>query len=130
MKRALLLLVLLAACPGPRDVQLAPPKDGFQLATDAFTVPPGTEVQRCYFINMPGSGTDPIWISRMSGRRCALPVHLRPEPGRLLRPWTTASNLTQRRQGAKVGWVGVAPDARARRRSKKRPLRLCAGSED
>jgi hypothetical protein len=65
MKRALPLLVLLAACPGPRDVQLAPPKDGFQLATDSFAVPAGTEVQRCYFMSVPGSGTDPIWISRI-----------------------------------------------------------------
>ncbi|MCA1829224.1 MAG: hypothetical protein LC689_20055 [Myxococcales bacterium] len=59
------LLVILGACPGPQDVQLAPPKAGFQLATDSFSVAQGTEVQRCYFFRVPGSGTDPIWISHI-----------------------------------------------------------------
>jgi len=62
---ALALLLATAACPGPRDVELAPPASGFQLATDSFAVARGTEVQRCYFLRVPGSGTDPIWISHI-----------------------------------------------------------------
>jgi copper type II ascorbate-dependent monooxygenase-like protein len=58
-------LLLLAACSGPKDVQLAPPKSGFQLATDSFPVAPGEEVQRCYFFRVPGSGADPIWVSHI-----------------------------------------------------------------
>ena len=60
-----LLLAAAAACSGPRDVELAPPKDGFQLATDSFAVPQNTEQQRCYFFRVPGSGQDPIWVSRI-----------------------------------------------------------------
>ena len=56
---------LVTACPGPTDVQLAPPARGFQLRTDAFAVPQGQEVQRCYFFRVPGSGADPVWISRI-----------------------------------------------------------------
>jgi hypothetical protein len=66
MKRALLLLLALnAACPGPKDVQLAPPSAGFQLATDSFQVARGQEVQRCYFFRVPGSGADPLYVSRI-----------------------------------------------------------------
>jgi len=64
MKR-LALLLLMGACGGAHDVQLAPPKEGFQLATDAFAVPLGQEVQRCYFFRVPGSGTDPLWVSHI-----------------------------------------------------------------
>jgi hypothetical protein len=64
MKR-LAALGLLAACSGAHDVQLAPPADGFQLATDAFAVPVGQEVQRCYFFRVPGSGTDPLWVAHI-----------------------------------------------------------------
>jgi len=65
VRLAFLLLLATAACPGPRDVELAPPASGFQLATDSFAVARGTEVQRCYFFRVPGSGTDPIWISHI-----------------------------------------------------------------
>ena len=54
-----------AACGGPKDVQLAPPVSGFQLATDSFAVAQGAEVQRCYFFKVPGTGTDPIWVNRV-----------------------------------------------------------------
>ena len=65
MKR-LALLALLAACAGAHDVQLAPPADGFQLATDSFAVASGTEVQRCYFFRVQGgTGTDPVWVSHI-----------------------------------------------------------------
>jgi hypothetical protein len=57
-------LLLAAGCSsGAHDVQLAPPADGFQLETDAFSVAQGAEVQRCYFFRVPGSGADPIWVS-------------------------------------------------------------------
>jgi hypothetical protein len=61
------LSVLATACPGPSDVQLAPPPagQGFQLATAAWEVPKGTEQQRCYFFRVPGSGTAPLWVSRI-----------------------------------------------------------------
>ena len=62
---ALAVALLLSACPGPKDVQLAPPASGFQLATDSFPVPKSTEVQRCYFFDVPGTGTDPIWVHRI-----------------------------------------------------------------
>ena len=56
-----------AGCPGPSDVQLAPPAPGtgFQLATGGFAVPRGAEVQRCYFFRVPGSGTAPLWVGRI-----------------------------------------------------------------
>jgi hypothetical protein len=53
------------ACPGPQDVQLAPPQAGFQLATAVWDVPKGTEQQRCYFFRVPGSGTTPLWVDRI-----------------------------------------------------------------
>ena len=64
---ALALLALpLAACPGaPHDVTLAPPSAGFQLATPAWSIPHGTEQQRCYFFRVPGSGTEPVWVNRI-----------------------------------------------------------------
>ena len=66
MRAALLLLILTAACPGgPQDVQLSPPASGFQLATEPFEVPSGQEVQRCYFFKVPGTGTDPLWVTRL-----------------------------------------------------------------
>jgi hypothetical protein len=48
------------------DVVLDPPPAGmgFQLGTPSFDVPAGTEVQKCYFFTVPGTGTAPIWISR------------------------------------------------------------------
>ena len=64
---ALFACLALAGCPGPSDVQLAAPAagQGFQLAAAAFEVPKGTEVQRCYFFRVPGSGTTPLWVSRL-----------------------------------------------------------------
>lgn len=64
MRHCAVLLLLSAACPGPSDVHLDPPRDGFQLATDSFPVPRGEEVQRCNFFRVPGSGTDPVFVSR------------------------------------------------------------------
>jgi hypothetical protein len=58
-------IALAATCGGAHDVQLLPPKDGFQLTTGAFAVARGQEVQRCYFFRVPGSGADPIWVSRI-----------------------------------------------------------------
>ena len=65
MRAPTLALLLLAACPGPSDVQLAPPRSGFQLTTGAWDVPPGAEVQRCYFVRVPGGGADPIYVNRI-----------------------------------------------------------------
>ena len=60
MNRLIALLVA-GTCGGAQDVVLPPPKDGFQLATDSFTVPVGQEVQRCYFFRVPGApGSDPV----------------------------------------------------------------------
>ncbi len=62
---------LLAACqpapPANMDVTLDPPAagTGFQLATDSFDVPSGTEDQRCYFFTVPGTGTTPLWVDRI-----------------------------------------------------------------
>jgi len=52
----------------PQDVELAPPADGFQLATDAFDVPAATEVQRCYFFTVPAAtdaSTADIWVGHI-----------------------------------------------------------------
>ena len=57
--------VLSSACGGAHDVNFLPPARGFQLHTDAFAVPAGQEVQRCYFFTVPGAGTDPLWVSRI-----------------------------------------------------------------
>ena len=59
------LLLLCTACPGPADVQLAPPRAGFQLATEAFAVKKGEELQRCYFFRVPGNGQDPLLVARI-----------------------------------------------------------------
>src|SRR5438132_9993316 len=64
MRPCAALLLLCAACPGPSDVHLDPPKDGFQLTTDSFPVPLGQEAQRCYFFRVP-AGSDPVFVSRM-----------------------------------------------------------------
>jgi hypothetical protein len=51
------LIALIAGCsnnpPAPVDVTLAPPSQGFQLATPEFDVASGTEVQACYFFKAP-----------------------------------------------------------------------------
>jgi hypothetical protein len=62
----LVFAALAAGCSGgPRDVELAPPAAGFQLRTEAWDVPKGTEQQRCYFFRVPGSGTEPIFVDRI-----------------------------------------------------------------
>ena len=52
----------------PTDVMLAAPPagQGFQLSSQDFQVPAGTEQQNCYFFTVPGSGTDPIWINHFT----------------------------------------------------------------
>lgn len=48
-------LCLAAGC-GPHDptaIDLAPPDHGVQIGTPVFDVPPGTEVQHCYFFKLP-----------------------------------------------------------------------------
>lgn len=68
-KLSLVLVLLAAACPGPApvDVLLEPPPtgEGFQMGTGAFDVGPGQEIQRCYFVTVPGTGSDPIYVSRI-----------------------------------------------------------------
>jgi Copper type II ascorbate-dependent monooxygenase, C-terminal domain len=59
------LLLCIGCHGGTQDVSLPIPKSGFQLATDAFAVAQGTEVQRCYFFAVPGEGSDPIWVSHI-----------------------------------------------------------------
>jgi hypothetical protein len=67
---AVLPLICLSACPGPSngDVQMDPPALGFQLATEAFTVPAATEVQRCYFFAVPANvdaGAADVWVGHI-----------------------------------------------------------------
>jgi hypothetical protein len=64
--------LLLTACnpdmpPVSQDVTLDPPAagKGFQLATQTFDVPSGTEDQRCYFFTVPGTGTAPLWVNHL-----------------------------------------------------------------
>ena len=72
LRRPVIFVILAAAACGPAppppatDVTLDPPAtgQGFQLAAAPFDVPSGAEVQRCYFFTVPGTGTDPVWISR------------------------------------------------------------------
>src|SRR5207248_1607009 len=37
----------------PSAIDLPPPEHGVQLQTPAFEVPPGTEVQHCYYFKLP-----------------------------------------------------------------------------
>lgn len=68
MRKAALsfLAALIAGCPGgPHDVELAPPAAGFQLKTEAWDVPRGTEQQRCYFFRVPAGGSEPVLVDRI-----------------------------------------------------------------
>ncbi len=46
------------------SVHLTPPasSQGFQLAIAPYDVPMGTEVQACYFFNIPGKAGDDVWV--------------------------------------------------------------------
>ncbi len=66
----LAVLALGAGCSGPDtaqqnplDVDLAKPASGFQLATGTFAVPMGSEVQNCYFYEVPSDV--PVWVNRI-----------------------------------------------------------------
>jgi len=52
--------------PKPEVVTLDPPPEGrgFQYAPDEFEVAPGTDQQNCYFYQVPGTGTDPVFANR------------------------------------------------------------------
>ena len=70
MRKGLVCAVLVAAAcggggGGAVDVTLAPPASlevGFQFETPHFEVPPGTEVQDCYFIDVPYDV--PVYLNR------------------------------------------------------------------
>jgi hypothetical protein len=65
MRRLLLLLSLALAGCG-HDVTLDPPPSGqgFQLTSGTFEVPKTTETQRCYFVSVPGSADQEVWVTR------------------------------------------------------------------
>lgn len=41
------------------------PAEGFGFRIPEFPVAAGEEVQDCYFVTVPGSGTDPVWIGKI-----------------------------------------------------------------
>jgi hypothetical protein len=47
-------------------VHLDPPAPGmgFQYAPAEFDVAPGTDQQNCYFYQIPGTGTEPVWVNK------------------------------------------------------------------
>jgi hypothetical protein len=51
-----------AGCPGPTDVQLAPPSQGFQLKVEPYKVEKGSETQRCFFFEVPSD--EPVYVSK------------------------------------------------------------------
>jgi len=70
MRFAVLLATLgaLGGCKGDetepfRDVELAPPEDGFQLVVEPFVVPYGKDVQDCYFFEVPFD--EPVCVNRV-----------------------------------------------------------------
>lgn len=78
---SLLLAALgLASCnSGPvSDVSLDAPPDGegFQYETGEFEVPAGTEEQDCYFYQIPGEGTDPVYINKIEVAQTAGSHHM------------------------------------------------------
>jgi hypothetical protein len=68
MRSPLLALVFACGCTPPKpdvtDVHLAEPAPGtgFQLKVPAFSVPSGTEIQACYFFNIPGAAGSDVWV--------------------------------------------------------------------
>jgi len=69
MKRALPIIALVAACGDGGDqtwlLDDLSPSDGISIRTPEFAVPPGAEVQDCYFFEVPDlDGGEPIWIDR------------------------------------------------------------------
>lgn len=63
----------LLACSSPEDKkteetngfrELAVPENGFQLASQAFEVAQGEEVQDCYFFEVPG--TEPVYVNKIT----------------------------------------------------------------
>lgn len=52
---------------GPGDDRLAAPPaaQGFQLKVDDFEVLPGSEVQDCYFFQIPGAATDEVYVNKL-----------------------------------------------------------------
>lgn len=49
----------------PFDLRELSPEEGFGFRTGEFEVPAGSEVQSCWFVEVPGTGTDPIWVNRI-----------------------------------------------------------------
>jgi len=66
--RSLFALLLVSGCnpptPNVTDVQLKEPAagTGFQLKVPEFSVAAGTEMQSCYFFNIPGNAGDDVWV--------------------------------------------------------------------
>src|SRR5688572_21342011 len=65
---ALAFVLAVAGCPAPSDhvtqVSLDQPKLGFQYKIPVFEVPPGKEIQACYFLKIPGDATQEFWVER------------------------------------------------------------------
>jgi len=64
--RFALLSLLLGACesePALNDVSLEPPEEGFQLSVGPFDVPPGKDIQDCYFFEVPSD--EPVCVHRI-----------------------------------------------------------------
>jgi hypothetical protein len=47
------------------NITLCQPEAGFQLATPAFEVPQGSEIQDCYFFEVPDPGTDSVYVNHI-----------------------------------------------------------------
>src|SRR5262249_46939628 len=60
------------------DVQLAPPApgQGFQLVIPDFDVAPGSDVQACHFLAIPGEAGDAVWVDHIAGVQNAGSHHL------------------------------------------------------
>jgi hypothetical protein len=74
MKRVVFVMLMLAGC-GPRAatgdmggtlLQAPANGKGFQFNVPQFTVPMATEIQSCYFFEVPGTPGEDVWVDRFS----------------------------------------------------------------